>query len=472
MRLGRSFNLFWAGQAVSNVGDRITIFVVPTVMIFLLHASPLQVGIVAMAQYLGIPLIGPIAGMLVDRWDNRLTLVMCDLIRLLAVAALPIAYWLGVLSTPLLFICVAFVSGCSIVFTVGYLVAVPTTVDQQHLVRAYSRLEGTRSVAEVSGPSIAAALYHALGIAALVVDAASFLVSAVCIRFMQPFGEKTVATGSVWSRLGSEVTVVEMLDRVAPGLDAEVAKQLQRVLSKQELIFKLATKVVGIDTKGSALKLILEPSVGGKSETLESDVVLVAIGRIPNTEGLDLADVGVKTDNQRRIVVDEKFATNIPGIYAIGDVIKGPMLAHKAEEEGVALAEILAGQAGHVNYDVIPSVIYTAPEVASVGKTEEELKDAGIDYKVGKFPFTANGRAKVNRTTEGFVKILADEATDRVLGVHIIGADAGTMIAEAAVLMEFGGSAEDLARACHAHPTLNEAVKEAALAVDKRAIHI
>jgi dihydrolipoamide dehydrogenase len=200
--------------------------------------------------------------------------------------------------------------------------------------------------------------------------------------------------------------------------------------------------------------------------------VLVAVGRVPNTEGLGLADVGVKMDNRGRIVVDEKFATNIPGIYAIGDVIRGPMLAHKAEEEGVALAEILAGQAGHVNYDVIPSVIYTAPEVASVGKTEEELKEAGIDYKVGKFPFTANGRAKVNRVTEGFVKILADEATDRVLGVHIIGADAGTMIAEAAVLMEFGGSAEDLARTCHAHPTLNEAVKEAALAVDKRAIHI
>ena len=277
--------------------------------------------------------------------------------------------------------------------------------------------------------------------------------------------------GSVWSRLGSEVTVVEMLDRVAPGLDAEVAKQLQRVLSKQELIFKLGTKVVGIDTKGSALKLILEPSVGGKSETLESDVVLVAIGRIPNTEGL-LADVGVKTDNQRRIVVDEKFATNIPGIYAIGDVIKGPMLAHKAEEEGVALAEILAGQAGHVNYDVIPSVIYTAPEVASVGKTEEELKDAGIDYKVGKFPFTANGRAKVNRTTDGFVKILADADTDRILGVHIIADQASEMIAEACVIMEFGGSAEDLARTCHAHPTLTEAVKEAALAVDRRAIHM
>jgi dihydrolipoamide dehydrogenase len=278
--------------------------------------------------------------------------------------------------------------------------------------------------------------------------------------------------GSVWSRLGSEVTVVEMLDRVAPGLDTEVARQLQRVLTKQGLAFKLGTKVTGIDSKGKSLKLTLEQAAGGKSETLECDVVLVAVGRVPNTEGLGLADVGVKMDNRGRIVVDEKFATNVPGIYAIGDVIKGPMLAHKAEEEGVALAEILAGQAGHVNYDVIPSVIYTAPEIASVGKSEEELKAAGVDYKVGKFPFTANGRAKVNRTTEGFVKILADADTDRVLGVHIIGADAGTMIAEAAVLMEFGGSAEDLARTCHAHPTLNEAVKEAALAVDKRAIHI
>jgi dihydrolipoamide dehydrogenase len=278
--------------------------------------------------------------------------------------------------------------------------------------------------------------------------------------------------GSVWSRLGSEVTVVEMLDRVAPGLDAEVAKQLQRVLTKQGLAFKLGAKVVGMDTKGKSLKLTLEPAAGGKSETLDCDVVLVAVGRIPNTEGLGLADVGVKTDNRGRIVVDEKFTTNVPGIYAIGDVIKGPMLAHKAEEEGIALAEILAGQSGHVNYVVIPSVIYTAPEVASVGKTEEELKEAGVDYKVGKFPFTANGRAKVNRTTEGFVKILAEADTDRMLGVHIIGADAGTMIAEAAVLMEFGGSAEDLARTCHAHPTLNEAVKEAALAVDKRAIHM
>jgi dihydrolipoamide dehydrogenase len=278
--------------------------------------------------------------------------------------------------------------------------------------------------------------------------------------------------GSVWSRLGSEVTVVEMLDRVAPGLDSEVAKQLQRTLTKQGLAFKLGTKVVGVDTNGARLRLTLEPAAGGKSEELETDVVLVAVGRIPNTEGLGLAEVGVKTDNRGRIVVDGKFATNVRGIYALGDVIKGPMLAHKAEEEGVALAEILASQAGHVNYDVIPSVIYTAPEVASVGKSEEELKEAGIDYKVGKFPFTANGRAKVNRATEGFVKILVETGTDRVLGVHIIGADAGTMIAEAAVLMEFGGSAEDLARTCHAHPTLNEAIKEAALAVDKRAIHM
>jgi dihydrolipoamide dehydrogenase len=278
--------------------------------------------------------------------------------------------------------------------------------------------------------------------------------------------------GSVWSRLGSQVTVVEMLPRLAPGLDGEVAKALQRVLEKQGIAFKLGTKVVKADTKGKSIKLALEPAEGGKSEPLECDVVLVAVGRIPNTKGLGLAEAGIKTDNRGRVVVDERFATSILGIYAIGDAIKGPMLAHKAEEEGIAVAEILAGQAGHVNYDVIPSVIYTAPEVASVGRTEEELKEAGIPYRIGKFPFTANGRAKVNRTTEGFVKVLAEEGTDRVLGVHIVGADAGTMIAEAAVLMEFGGSAEDLARTCHAHPTLNEAVKEAALAVDKRAIHM
>ena len=278
--------------------------------------------------------------------------------------------------------------------------------------------------------------------------------------------------GSVWSRLGSAVTVVEMLDRVAPGLDGEVAKELQRVLAKQGLAFKLGTKVMNVDAKDKSLTLTLEPAKGGKSETLECDAVLVAVGRVPNTQGLGLPELGVRCDNRGRIAVGATFATSVPGIYAIGDVIKGPMLAHKAEEEGVALAEILAGQAGHVNYDAIPSVIYTAPEVASVGKTEEELKEAGIAYRTGKFPFTANGRAKVNRTTEGFVKVLAEEATDRVLGVHIIGADAGTMIAEAVVLMEFGGSAEDLARICHAHPTLNEAIKEAALAVDKRAIHM
>ncbi|MGH6735306.1 MAG: dihydrolipoyl dehydrogenase [Methyloceanibacter sp.] len=278
--------------------------------------------------------------------------------------------------------------------------------------------------------------------------------------------------GSVWSRLGSEVTVVEMLPRITPGLDGEVARQFQRALEKQGLKFKLGAKVAGVDAKGKSLKLTVEPANGGKAETIECDVLLVAVGRAPNTQGLGLAAAGVKTDNRGRIVVDPHFQTNVPGIYAIGDVIAGPMLAHKAEDEGVAVAEILAGQAGHVNYDVIPSVVYTAPEVASVGKTEEELKEAGVTYKVGKFPFTANGRAKVNRTTEGFVKVLADAATDRVLGVHILGADAGTMIAEAAVLMEFGGSAEDLARTCHAHPTLNEAVKEAALAVDKRPIHM
>jgi dihydrolipoamide dehydrogenase len=278
--------------------------------------------------------------------------------------------------------------------------------------------------------------------------------------------------GSVWRRLGSEVTVVEMLDRIAPGLDGEVAKQFQRSLEKQGIVFKLGTKVLGVETTGNACKVTLEPASGGAQETRDCDVVLVAVGRVPRTEGLGLAELGVNTDRRGRIQVDAHYATSVPGIYAIGDVIAGPMLAHKAEEEGVAVAEILAGQAGYVNYDVIPSVIYTAPEVASVGKTEEELKEAGIAYKVGKFPFTANGRAKVNRTTEGFVKVLAEEATDRVLGVHILGADAGTMIAEAAVLMEFGGSAEDLARICHAHPTLNEAVKEAALAADKRAIHM
>jgi dihydrolipoamide dehydrogenase len=279
--------------------------------------------------------------------------------------------------------------------------------------------------------------------------------------------------GSVWRRLGSEVTVVEFLDRILPGLDGEVAKQMQRILTKQGLVFQLGRKVTHVDEKTTGLlKVTTEPAAGGAPETIEAEVVLVAIGRVPYTKGLGLAEAGVALDNRGRVIVDEHYETNVPGIYAIGDVIAGLMLAHKAEDEGVALAEILAGQAGHVNYEVIPNVVYTAPEVASVGKTEEELKAAGIAYKVGKFPFTANGRAKANHATDGFVKILADEKTDRVLGVHIVSANASEMIAEAAVLMEFGGSAEDLARTCHAHPTLTEAVKEAAMAVDKRAIHM
>lgn len=277
--------------------------------------------------------------------------------------------------------------------------------------------------------------------------------------------------GSVWRRLGAEVTVVEFLDRILPGTDAEVGKTLQRILSKQGMSFKLGNKVTGIKKNGAGQVVTIEPAQGGAAETIETDVVLVAIGRVAFTEGLGLAEAGVGLDNRGRVIVDEHYQSSVPGIYAIGDVIAGPMLAHKAEDEGVAIAEILAGQAGHVNYGVIPSVVYTAPEVASVGKSEEELKAAGIAYNVGKFPFTANGRAKANQQTDGFVKVLADAATDRVLGVHIIGANASEMIAEGAVLMEFGGSAEDLARTCHAHPTLTEAVKEAALAVDKRAIH-
>jgi len=277
--------------------------------------------------------------------------------------------------------------------------------------------------------------------------------------------------GSVWRRLGAEVTVVEFLDRILPGTDSEVAKQLQRILGKQGLAFKLGHKVTGVKRNGAAHTVTIEPSQGGEAETIEADVVLVAIGRVPCTDGLGLGEASVETDKRGRVVVDAHYQSNVPGIYAIGDVIEGPMLAHKAEEEGVAVAEILAGQAGHVNYGVIPSVVYTAPEVASVGNSEDELKAAGMDYNVGKFPFTANGRAKANQQTEGFVKILADAKTDRVLGVHIIGVNASELIAEGAVLMEFGGSAEDLARTCHAHPTLSEAVKEAALAVDKRAIH-
>lgn len=278
--------------------------------------------------------------------------------------------------------------------------------------------------------------------------------------------------GSVWRRLGAEVTVIEYLDRVLPGMDGETAKQFQRILAKQGMVFKLSTKVTGVETGKKGATVTVEPAQGGDAEKIEADVVLVAIGRVPYTEGLGLETVGVATDNKGRIETDSHYATNVTGIYAIGDVIAGPMLAHKAEDEGVAVAEILAGQSGHVNYGVIPNVVYTFPEVASVGKTEEELKKDGIAYNAGKFPFTANGRAKANGTTDGFVKILADAQSDRVLGVHIVGADAGNLIAEVAVAMEFAASAEDIARTCHAHPTLTEAVKEAALAVDKRAIHV
>jgi dihydrolipoyl dehydrogenase len=278
--------------------------------------------------------------------------------------------------------------------------------------------------------------------------------------------------GSVWRRLGSEVVVVEFLDRILPGMDNEVCRQFQRILEKQGISFKLSSKVTAVDTSGKRLKAKVEPASGGAAEAIEADVVLVSVGRVPYSAGLGLDEAGVKKDNRGRVAVDAHFATNVAGIYAIGDVIAGPMLAHKAEDEGVAVAEIIAGQAGHVNYDVIPNVVYTYPEIATVGKSEEELKAAGVAYNAGKFPFTANGRAKVNLQTEGFVKILADAKTDRVLGVHIVGPDAGNMIAEAAVAMEFGAAAEDIARTCHAHPTLSEAVKEAALAVGKRSIHM
>jgi dihydrolipoamide dehydrogenase len=277
--------------------------------------------------------------------------------------------------------------------------------------------------------------------------------------------------GSVWRRLGSEVLVIEYLDRILPGMDGEVARSFQRILEKQGLTFRLSSKVTAIETSASGVKAKVEPAAGGDGDTIEADAVLVAVGRVPYTQGLGLAEAGIALDTKKRVLVDGNYQTNVTGVYAIGDVIAGPMLAHKAEDEGIAVAEIIAGQAGHVNYGVIPNVIYTSPEVASIGQTEEELKNAGIAYNVGKFPFTANGRAKAINMTAGFVKILADAETDRVLGAHIIGANAGELIAECAVLMEFSGSSEDLARTCHAHPTFSEAVKEAAMAVSKRAIH-
>ena len=277
--------------------------------------------------------------------------------------------------------------------------------------------------------------------------------------------------GSVWSRLGSDVTVIEYLDYITPGMDREISNEFQKILSKQGIKFKLGSKVETLKDQGKSVSISYTNVKSSKKEIMEVDKVLVSVGRKPYTEGLNLSKVGVKKDSKGRIEVNSKLQTSISNIYAIGDVIKGPMLAHKAEEEGIAVAEILAGQAGHVNYDVIPGVIYTSPEVATVGKTEEQLKEENKTYKVGKFPFLANSRAKVNNETEGFVKILADSKTDKVLGVHIIGPHCGDMIAEMALAMEFGASAEDIARTCHAHPTHTEAIKEAALAVDKRPIH-
>ncbi|QYM71851.1 dihydrolipoyl dehydrogenase [Pseudochrobactrum sp. Wa41.01b-1] len=278
--------------------------------------------------------------------------------------------------------------------------------------------------------------------------------------------------GSVWSRLGSQVTVVEYLDKILGGMDGEVSKQFQRMLAKQGIDFKLSAKVTAVEKSGNGAKVTFEPVKGGDAVTLEAEAVLISTGRRPYTDGLGLAEAGVAVDERGRVAINDHWQTNVAGIYAIGDVVKGPMLAHKAEDEGVAVAEIIAGQKGHVNFDVIPSVVYTQPEVASVGKTEEELKAAGIEYKVGKFPFTANGRARAMQHTDGFVKILADKATDKVLGAHILGYNAGEMIHELTVLMEFGGSSEDLARTCHAHPTMSEAVRESAMATYDKPIHM
>ncbi len=278
--------------------------------------------------------------------------------------------------------------------------------------------------------------------------------------------------GSVWKRLGTKVTVVEYLDRILPGMDGEVSKQMTRILKKQGFEIRTSTKVTKVETRKGGAAVTIEPAGGGDAETLKAEVVLMAVGRRPNTDGLALEKAGLKTDRAGRIPVGENFATDVAGIWAIGDVIEGPMLAHKAEDEGIAVAENIAGLQGMVNHDVIPSVVYTRPEAAGVGRTEEELKAAGVDYRVGLFPMMANSRAKTNKDADGFVKILADAETDRVLGVHMVGSMAGTMIAEAALAMEFGASAEDIALTCHAHPTHPEAVKEAALAVHKRAIHI
>ena len=276
--------------------------------------------------------------------------------------------------------------------------------------------------------------------------------------------------GSVWSRLGSEVHVVEFLDHITPGMDKEISKEFMKILQKQGINFHLQTKVNSIK-KNNKGAVVSTTNKDGKKINFECDVVLVSVGRKPNTKNLNLDAIGIALDDKKRVKVDKNFQTNVKNIYAIGDVIAGPMLAHKAEEEGIAIAELIAGQSGHVNYNIIPGVVYTSPEVASIGKTEEQLKDLNQKYKVGKFPFMANSRAKAINETDGFVKILAEEKTDKVLGVHIIGSHAGEMIAQIAIAMEFGASSEDIARTCHAHPTFSEAIKEAALSVDKRPIH-
>jgi dihydrolipoamide dehydrogenase len=278
--------------------------------------------------------------------------------------------------------------------------------------------------------------------------------------------------GTVWQRLGADVTVVEFLDRILPGMDGEVSKSMQRILQKQGMKFRLSTKVSSAVASDTGVALTLEPAKGGAAEALQADIVLVAVGRRAFTGGLALDKAGVTLDDRGRVATDAHFATNVPGIYAIGDAIAGPMLAHKAEDEGMILAEMIAGQSGHIDYNLVPGVVYTWPEAASVGKTEEQLKAEGVAYKAGKFPFSANGRARAMNMTDGFVKILADAKTDKVLGCHIIGPEAGTLIAEVVLAMEFGASSEDIARTCHAHPTLEEAVKEAALNVEGRAIHI
>ncbi|MGH1457033.1 MAG: dihydrolipoyl dehydrogenase [Alphaproteobacteria bacterium] len=278
--------------------------------------------------------------------------------------------------------------------------------------------------------------------------------------------------GTVWRRLGAEVTVVEFMDNILPGMDNEIRKEAKKLFAKQGIDLKLSSKVTGAKTSAKGVELSVEPAAGGKAETVKADVVLMAIGRKPYTDGLGLEKVGIKLDERGRIETDEFFETSVEGIFAIGDVIKGPMLAHKAEDEGVVLAEILAGQSGHIDYDCIPGVVYTWPEVASVGKTEEQLKEVGVKYNVGKFPFMANGRARAMGATDGFVKILADAQTDRILGAHMIGPNVGDLISEVVTVMEFQGTSEDIGRTCHAHPTLTEVVKEAALAVHKRPIHI